>query len=430
MNAQELALPERLNMALNAFSAKAIRFVKVLWYRIHQDQCFLRASSLTFHSILSVVPILAIVFGIAKGFGIERVLEENLLEEFHDQQEVVTYFIKFGYTLRRNERWSYCGNWCLYTFFTVLRLLTNIENSLNSMWDVKVGRPLSRKICDYLALIFVGPIFFAVSSSLTVFITTQLVLLNDADSWMARIGPILLNAMPLIPYVICASLFTFLYIFIPNTRVRSKPALMAGICAGVAYQVLQASYITIQIQISRTGAIYGSFAALPLFLMWLYFSWMIFLVGSEIVVIIQERLWDTELIAPFRRLTYHEKKFGFLAITKTCQTAFLKGQPSPTCAQLSKELKLPERIIAKLVAELQDAKILLKTILPSGSQGYVPAIQSDQLHLFDILLATDGKDQIKYEMHSKMVTELGQHLDGLDQAQAESKQNVLLKDIS
>src|SRR5262245_51434680 len=139
-----------------------VRAARVLYFRIESDLCFLRASSVAFQSVLSIVPVLAVMFGIAKGFGFQTILEKILRDEFRDQQEVITHFIEFGYRLLSDTQGGIvAGIGIVILLFTVMRLLSNIEESLNSMWGIKQGRPLSRKTSDYLALILICPILIA-----------------------------------------------------------------------------------------------------------------------------------------------------------------------------------------------------------------------------------------------------------------------------
>lgn len=404
---------------------RLLRILKVLIFRFRKDLGFLRASALTFTSALSVVPVLAVMFGIAKGFGIEKILESTLQSEFHDQEEAIKYLIQFGYTLLDQARGGLIAGIGIITlFYTVLRLLSTIEESLNSMWGITDSRPLSRKIVDFLALILICPIFFVISSSLTVYITTHLEMLRDTHSIMGQIQPVVVKALATLPYILSSALFTFLYIYMPNTRVRFTSALFAGIFAGIAYQLLQAWYIFLQIQVSKTGAIYGSFAALPLFLVWLYCSWVIFLSGAEIVVIYQERLWDPRILASFRALTPFEKELCYLSITKEAVDTFLQESPPLTVETVATSLKMPIRVVRELIDDLVEAKILLKTL-----EGIVPAKNPDTLRVFDVLQAVDGGNQLMIHQPSPLIETFDKLIHEAQRLPQLSEKNKLLKDI-
>lgn len=404
-----------------------VRASRVLYFRVQSDLCFLRASSVAFQSVLSIVPVLAVMFGIAKGFGFDAILEKVLRDEFRDQQEVITYFIQFGYRLLADTQGGIiAGIGSVVLLFTVMRLLSNIEESLNSMWGINQGRPISRKVSDYLALILICPILIVASSSITVFVTSNLQKFSTTGAVGEQVGPLLLQGIPLIAYLMSTLLFSLVYIIMPYTHVRIISALWAGLFAGCLYQVLQATYISIQIQISHAGAIYGSFAALPLFLMWLYLSWVIFFIGAQIVVIHQERLWDPQLLAPYRNLSPCEMQLTSLACVKATIDAFLQSNPI-TIKQLSSLLKIPERVTTELVDSLVQANLLLR-IAPQDNEemAIVPAKSPESLRILDVILALEGKNQLT----TTSIKQFEELLAKIQQQFATSDTNVLLKDLS
>lgn len=350
-----------------------IRVYNIVLFRIQSDQCFLRASSLTFQTMLSIVPLFAIMFGIAKGFGIETLLENILRREFHDQKEIISHYIDFGYSLLSQVKGGIiAGVGVFFLLITVMRLLSNIENSLNVMWAVKTGRTLIRMTSDYLAIILICPILLTASSSITVFVTTSLQKLSTQEAFAKELSPILLYSIPLIPYIMSTLLFMIVYIIMPHVHVKLSSSFWAGLFAGCSYQILQTSYIGLQLKISNAGAIYGSFAALPLFMMWLYTSWLLFLIGAEIVVIHQERLWDAEILAPYRNLTPLEKNLVMLACTKATIDSFLEQKPI-TIEDLAQLLKMSERQVTELVEELCEAHLTYKVQSENGQFSIVPA---------------------------------------------------------
>lgn len=407
------------------------RIFRVILFRMDSDLLLLRASALTFYSILSVVPVLAVVFGIAKGFGIEKILENTLMSEFKDQEEVIQYLIQFGYSLLEQTRGGLvAGIGVITLLYTVLNLFSTIEASLNHMWGLQVGRSVSRKISDYLALILVCPIFFATASSLTVFITTSVESLEEAPHIIGQFQPVMQEGLQLLPYLVSAMLFTFLYIFIPNTRVHFTSALIAGSLAGVAYQILQTSYISIQIVVSKTGAIYGSFAALPLFLFWLYLSWMIFLIGAEIVVIHQERLWDPNVLAPYRKLSQFEKDLTCLGITKACVDRFLQNQEPVKPEYLAKQLQMPTRLVTELIGELSDAKLIVKANTEDAKSFTVMVAKNpDDLRVYDVISALHGKNSLPAESEYPLLQKMSVCLAKAINSPIESQHNPLIKDI-
>jgi len=417
-----------MNLPLH-LKSPLIRFweiLKVIGFRFQRDLCFLRTSALTFSTALAFVPLLAVMFGVAKGFGINVLLENVIRSEFRDQEEVIKYLIQFGYQLLEQTRGGIIAGVGIITlFYTVLKLLSTIEDSLNSMWGQKAGRKLGRKVIDFLALILLLPIFFVISSSITVYITAHLTsFFKDSGTLIGQVQPLMVRALSLLPYAMSTALFTFLYMYMPNRRVAFRSALLAGFIAGVAYQVLQAWYIFLQITLTKTGAIYGSFAALPLFLVWLYFSWLIFLLGAEIVVVHQERLWDPEMITPQRPLSRFEKELAFLAITKACVDSIMKGEEPLTLATLSSQLKMPMRLLSEIIDELAAAKLVTRT--PSG---VVLIKNPEQLRLFDILMATAGDNEIATNGKARALQDFESYVHALEKPMQTSNKNLLLKEI-
>lgn len=362
-----------------------VRTCRVAYFRFTQDLCFLRACALTYQSLLAIVPVIAVMFGIAKGFGFEQNLDAILRDEFHEQQEAISHIIQFGHSLLEQARGGIiAGIGIVVLFFTVVRLFSNIESALNAMWGIPQGRTWTRKASDYLALIVICPILIIVSSSVTLFIRTSL----------QHYTPDMPIIFHLVPFVVSTLLFTLVYIVMPNITVHFTSALCAGIFTGCAYQILQASYISIQIQVSNAGAIYGSFAAFPLFLMWLYLSWLLFLIGAEILVIHQERLWKSDLVASWRKLSPHEVKLLNIACLKVAVDAFLQGKPIHLEA-MADALQMPERLVTERIEELCGKKLLLKITNENRRKILVvPAQNPEILRLFDVAKTLDGKNEL------------------------------------
>jgi membrane protein len=385
--------------------------LRVFLYRFENDQCFLRASALTYQTLLSIVPVLAVMFGIAKGFGFATGLEQILQDEFRDQKEVLTYLIQFGYRLLEHTKGGIiAGIGIIILLFTVMRLFSNIENALNIMWAVPGGRPFSRKASDYLALLLICPILILLSSSVTLFVRTQVESLSDMAGWVVIL---------IIPYIVSIFLFTLLYYLVPYTIVHKKSALYAGIFTGCIYQVFQATYITVQITISNAGAIYGSFAALPLFLMWLYLSWLLFLIGGEIMVIHQEELWDSSLLAAGRALSPIEEKIVSIACTKSVIEAFSRGEPI-TLASLSKTLRLPERMVTELVQKLQKNNVLFESMTT-----LMPGRPQEAIFISNVLDCLEGENNLASEPLQKAAF----CLDAAKEEFSRSKYNLPIKEL-
>ena len=269
--------PKRIALLL-----RYLRVILVSFRRFGEDRVQLRASGLTFYSLLALVPILAMGFGIAKGFGFDKDLEQKLVENFREQEEVLNWLITFAHSMLENTKGGLiAGVGLAVLFWSVMKVMGNIESSFNDIWQIKKPRSYIRKFTNYLSLMLVAPVFIFLAGSSTVFLATQLTNISSSID-ILNLSPFVIFLMRLFPYLMIWLLFTLLYLVMPNTKVKLMSALLAGILAGTAFQVIQWLYIDAQLGMSRNNAIYGSFAALPLLLIWMQTSWMIVLLGAEV----------------------------------------------------------------------------------------------------------------------------------------------------
>jgi membrane protein len=265
-----------------SFWLKQLRILLLTLRRFNLDKCELRASALTFYSLLSIVPVVAMAFAVAKGFGIEKMLGDQLMAKLEGQQEVAERIIGFAQSLLENTKGgAIAGVGIVVLFWTIIKVLGNIESSFNDIWGVKTPRAFGRKLADYLSVMLICPVLIILAGSITVLLTTRLASMLEQLSFLGYLANVLIALLKLLPYGVIWLVFTFIYVFMPNTKVELKSALWGGILAGTVYQLVQLAYIKFQIGVSNYGAIYGSFAALPLFLAWLQLSWLIVLLGAE-----------------------------------------------------------------------------------------------------------------------------------------------------
>jgi membrane protein len=385
-----------------------------------EDDCYAKASALTFYSLLSVVPLLAVLFGIAKGFGFEKALELDLNERFIEQKEVVEKLIQFAYSWLENVRGGViAGVGTVVLLWSVLGLLNNIETALNAIWKTSVARPYSRKISDYLAALIICPIVFVISSSLTVYLSTQLTQTAHSNVLVEAVSPVLLFILKLFPFFLSWVLFTFMYLFMPNTKVYLRSALIAGVAAGTAFQIWQWIYIRFQIGVSSYGAIYGSFAALPLFLIWLQVSWLILLAGAEVAFEI-----ENDLFVPSRRLVPLSNKAAALLMTYRCIEAFIKGEPPKTDRSLSHELGMSLNHIQAIVEALQRENILSAVSSKRKMIGYQPARHVEAITFMAVCQALDKSNELQASVQeSPQLEKIQAYLQGTEQELERAPQN-------
>ena len=349
----------------------------------------LRASALTFFTLLSLVPVAAMAFGIAKGFGFERRLQQELLEKFSAQQEVVEQVIAFAQNMLNNTKGGMiAGIGVIVLFWAVIKVLSNIESSFNHIWGVR-SRKFIRKLSDYLTIMLVCPVLVIMSGSVTVFITSQVTAISGRFELLQMVGPAIYVGLKMLPYTLIWILFTLIYMIMPNTRVRFNGALLAGVIAGSAYQAVQAAYIYFQIIVSKYNAIYGSFAALPLFLLWLQISWFIVLIGAEISHAFQHsnHVDDT---AGGLEMSISQTRLIALIVCRHVVQLFHRGLPAQTTTQIAEELALSPALVDNLSDLLVRGKILVRIDSDSDDgQALQPARDIGQLTVNAVVAALE-----------------------------------------
>ena len=354
-----------------------VRTLKVLLMTIRgfqEDHCSVKASALTFYSLLSIVPIIAMIFGIAKGFGFDKKLQLQLLEKFSGQEAVLQRVFEFSDSLlRKTQGGIVAGIGVALLFWSVINVLGYIERSFNDIWKVETSRSLGRKSSDYLSVMMVCPLLFVMASSLTVTMAGKVRYVAEIVSRLGvPPGPILL-LLGIIPYCLIWALFSFIYIYMPNTKVRFRSGLIAAVVTGSAYQAFQWIYIAFQVGVARANAIYGSFAALPLFLTWLQISWMIVLFGSELSYAVQNVHAYVGPADPGKVSPYNRKLLALL-IARVVIRKFSKGEKALTAPAIADVLGMPVHLVRQLLSDLAAGGVFSVTMPDDDDEAaYQPA---------------------------------------------------------
>lgn len=355
-----------------------------------ENKCALHASALTFFTMISIVPIAAMAFGIAKGFGFEKMLEEQLRDKLAGHEDILANVIQFSHSLLQNTQGGLiAGVGLIILFWSVLKVLGQIENSFNDIWGIKERRTIGRMFGDYLSLMLICPVVIIISGSVTVFITTQVTLITEKVAILGNLSFLVFPLLKLLPYTLLWGLFTFLYIFMPNTKVRFSSGLFAGVIAGTIYQVLQWVYITFQVGVANYNAIYGSFAALPLFLVWLQLSWTVVLFGAEISFAHQNV--DTyEFESDARQASHRIKTLLSLQITYHLIRNFIRREKPLTDRDISNQLEIPIRFVNEILFDLVKCRIVSVTET-EGERGYQPALDINTISIQYVIDAMEQR---------------------------------------
>lgn len=356
--------------------------IKIIYLAIRfftTKRVFTQASALTYSTLLSIVPILAVVFAIARGFGFNKYIEMWFRETFASQPLAAEAIIGWVNSyLIHTKSGIFLGVGLVFMLYTVLMLVSNIEQAFNEIWQVKKPRSIFRTFTDYLAMFFMFPILIVVSSGLSIFVGTILSSMPDFRllGWFARF------LVELSPYVLMSALFIALFVFMPNTHVKVKNAVVPGILSGIAMQWLQFFYINSQIWMTSYNAIYGSFAALPLFMLWVQISWTICLFGAELSYTSQNLdFYDYDAVTSDISHRF-SLMLSAILMSRICQR-FAQGKKAPTIDELRQETKIPIRIVNDLLFKLSEAKLVLE--ISSDEKGdasqFVPAESLDNLNV-------------------------------------------------
>ena len=320
----------------------------ILWEDISEKRVMGTATNLTYSTLLAFVPIMAVVFAIARGFGYSMYIEEWFRNSLSSQPDAANTIIGFVNSyLVHTKKGIFLGIGLLFMLGTVLMLISNIELAFNDIWQVKRQRSLFRTITDYVSLLFFVPIVIVISSGLSIMVTT----LNHELGSVRLIGPVMSFFIELSPYVLWSLAFIGLYIFMPNTKVKLSSALLPGILAGVSMQVFQLIYINSQIWISNYNAIYGSFAIIPFFLLWLQASWIICLGGAELSYCRQNS--DDFFANSFQSVSFQEKVDISWEIMQYIKEKFMAGEKPYTELEIKKKVGKPMRIVKELLYDMQ-----------------------------------------------------------------------------
>lgn len=414
------------------FFIKTLRILLLAFRGYDEDKVSLRSSALTFYSMLSVVPVAAMAFGISKMVGIDKQLTRYLNEQFAGQQEVLDYIIQFAKSFLDNTKGGLiAGVGAIILIWSVMKVFGNIESSFNAIWQIRKGRNWFRKFSDYISMLIIAPILLVSSSSATVFISTMLKELAAENAIVGVLSPLLFMLIKLVPYVLIWLLLTMVYMVMPNTKVNFKSAFVAGIISGTVFVFVQWAYIHFQVGVSNYNAIYGSFAALPLFLIWLQMSWLIVLFGAEISFAVQnvekyEFEPDTQNLSPFswRVLT--------LTVAHLLIKNFAHGQKALTAEEISKRLEIPIRAVRDIIYMLVDSEILSEVNTKNEKEkAYQPAVDTNILTVSYVLNALDhrGADKI-LAIASTEKEHIIKLLNDFDIAVQNAKGTKLLKDIT
>lgn len=406
---------------------KAVKIIIISVKEFNQGRLVIKSSALTYNTLFSIIPLLAILFAIVRGLGFSNLLEMQIKNGIGAQSPAMMTIMNFiDSYLSHTKSGVFIGVGLIMLLWTILTLINNIERTFNSIWQVKKPRTIYRKMTDYFSMLLLIPIFLVLSGGISIFISTMV---SKMDGFNI-LAPILKFSINLIPFFIIWLMFIALYSYIPNTRVKLKHCIIPGILAGTAAQFFQYLYIGSQIWVSRYNAIYGSFAAIPMFLLWTQITWSICLFGAELSYVSQNLknfYFNNEIKNISRR--YHD--FLCILIMSLICKRFQTEKPPYTAEDLSDRYKIPIKLTNKIIYELVDINVLKETPVNNDSDlmAYIPAIDINILSVGMLINKIDTKGSEDFKIKMKESDKAWDTLNGFRKEYYKDTDKILLKDI-
>ncbi len=346
-----------------------------------------RAAALTYRTLLAIVPALALVFAICRGFGFHNLLQSQLFSHFPSQREAFEQAFDFvdSYLAHASEG-VFVGIGIVFLLWTLISLVGNVEESFNVVWGVKKGRSLWRKVTDYTAIFLILPVLMICASGLSIFMSSTL---QDAITFefLSPVYPVLLD---IATYVLTWLFFAGLYMLVPNTKVKFKNAFVSGVISGTAFLLLQWLFVSGQMYVAKYNAIYGSFSFLPLLLIWLQFVWVICLSGA-VICYSSQNIFRFSFSSEIKNISVDYRRKVTVAIMAIIVKRFVAHRSPMKVADFVRDYDMPTRLVGDIIEELIDAKFLSRVIDEEneGELAVQPAMDVSGLTVGHLLRTLD-----------------------------------------
>lgn len=393
------------------------------------DRIFEKASALTYYTLLALVPIVALLIGLANGFGLQTYIKTSLQALFPGQQDITDYLFTFAVNyLEHTKTGVVMGIGVIMLIYVIYSLIGNVETVFNQIWQQKKGRTTIRRITDYLSIMLLVPIFLVITSGSQILLQTY----AKTDFYSYEFSQTLLSVLKWAPYALTIVAMTFIYIVIPNTKVKFVNALVAALIAGSVFMLFQGWFISGQIWVSKYNAIYGSFAAVPLLLLWIQMAWVICLYGAELSYASQN-VQNFNFEEDMQNISRQYNDFLTMLVASAIYRSFSLQQPAPTTEEVSHSLQLPSKLVGSIIANLSERGIIRETVdvkRKNDQHTWIPGrdISTYSIASLEDELDTFGITDFKYK-YSQIYHQEWETMEAMRHAAYESGKNHLLKDI-
>ena len=331
------------------------------------------ANSLSFALLFAFIPMMALIYAVARGFGFEEVFTEQLTGSFLAEANIAPVLLEWVERYLATARDGlFLGIglvvliWAVYAFFNML------ENSFNSIWNVKKTRSFGRRMTNYVMTLLLVPVLVVVTSGISIFLNSTEVL----SSVLQAIEPLRRFMLRFIPFVATSAVFTWIFIAIPSTKVKFSSAIIPGVLMGFLYQVVQALSMYLVVLFTRMSIVYGAFSAIPLVLIWLNITCWLLLIGAELAFAIQNNdlfAYERDIETMSRRY----KDYVMLYLLSVIVRRFEHGETPQTAHEMAMQNQLPIRLVNQLLARLEDTNIVRRVYVEQEEyEAFVPAMDT------------------------------------------------------
>ncbi len=387
-----------------------------------------QASSLTYNTLLAIVPALAILFAIGRGFGFQNILTSQLFSSLPSQHKALEAALSFvDQYLAQASQGVFVGVGLVFLLWTLISLMSNIESTFNLIWGVTSDRSMARKVIDYTAILFLLPILMICSSGISILMLSTLL----ENTVLKIFSPALKVILDLAPFLLCWLSFTGMYMLFPNTKVKFKHALISGILAGTGFQILQYLFVSGQLYVSKYNAIYGSFAFLPLLLIWLQLVWTITLSGM-VLCYSSQNIFQFSFDSDINTISPDYKRKIEVVVMAIVAQRFEKQYHPFRISDFAALYHMPARLVTDVIKELMDAGLICEVFLGKDNEerAYQPAVDIHLLSLGYVMKKIDrtGSNQFIPNFNDEFAPLLNL-LNAISEDVIKSKSDILLMDV-
>ncbi|MBR5674166.1 MAG: YihY family inner membrane protein [Muribaculaceae bacterium] len=386
-----------------------------------------QACALTYRTVLAIVPALAMLFAIGRGFGFQKLLQSELFRYFPAQREALEQAsVYVDNYLSQASQGVFVGIGLVLLLWTLVSLMSNVEDSFNHVWGVTGKRSFRRKLTDYTALFLLLPVLMVCSAGISIFMSDAVQHVFTGDF----VSPLMHRLLAFIPILISWIVFTAAYYLVPNTKVKFLSALFAGILCGTLFHAIQWLFVTGQVYVSKYNAIYGSFAFLPLMLVWLQLSWLIALSGVVLTYAWQN--FDSYAHRDkVKDISHAYSNQLAIAVVAIATKRFKLRQPAITRGDLVNDYDIPRVLADYLLERLQRAGLL--TAVAGGEEGelaYQPACDPDDITVNMVTNALADMGQSRFlDKADERFDKLFAQIDGQRLAQQQTTGDICLMEL-